>query len=64
MSDVTNRALERKPKVTKDDTAKLRRHLEQLKARYDHGAVTPAVLGVIRTIETKISWHEHASRQS
>jgi hypothetical protein len=33
--------------------------LEQLRARYDGGAMSPAVYDVIKLLETKISWSQH-----
>jgi hypothetical protein len=37
----------------------LRFELEQLRARYDSGAVSPPVYKVIREIETELAWSEH-----
>jgi hypothetical protein len=38
---------------------KLRDELSLLIARYDSGAVSPAVYAVIRAIESDIAWLEH-----
>ena len=48
--------------LTSKSTAALRMELAQLRARYDDGAVAPAIYIVIRTIETDISWIEHQRR--
>ncbi len=40
-------------------TAELRAELAVLRARYDGGAVSPAIYAVIRSIETTIAWAEH-----
>ena len=37
----------------------LRFELEMLRARHDHGAVSPAVHAVIKQLESQISWSEH-----
>jgi hypothetical protein len=39
--------------------ADLRVQLAMLRARYDDGAVSPAVYAVVKQIETEISWREH-----
>jgi hypothetical protein len=44
---------------TTGSTAALRSELAALRARYDDGAISPAVFAVIREIETDISWAEH-----
>jgi hypothetical protein len=38
---------------------RFRFELEQLRARYDSGAVSPAVYQVVRKLETEIAWAEH-----
>jgi hypothetical protein len=38
---------------------RLRAELAYLRARYDHGAVSPAVYETIKQIETKLAWSEH-----
>ncbi len=45
--------------LTSKSTGELRAELALLRARYDNGAVAPAVYQLIRTIETDISWAEH-----
>jgi hypothetical protein len=40
-------------------TADLRAELALLRARYDSGAVSPAIYRVIREIETALAWAEH-----
>jgi hypothetical protein len=47
------------PRITSNSTAALRDELRWLRARYDAGTISPAVLTVIREIETDISWIEH-----
>jgi hypothetical protein len=37
----------------------LRYELELLRARYDSGAITPAVFSTIKAIEREIAWLEH-----
>jgi hypothetical protein len=44
---------------TTPSTAHLRRDLEQLRARYDGGAMQPGVYAIIRALEVEISWIEH-----
>jgi hypothetical protein len=39
-----------------------RAELALLQARYDGGAVSPAVYAIIRAIGTKLSWLEHRGR--
>jgi hypothetical protein len=34
--------------------------LAMLRARYDHGQVSPGVYAVIKKIECDISWNQHA----
>jgi hypothetical protein len=55
----------RKPKLRKMAYQERRKRTElaMLRARYDSGAVHPAVYGVIRTVETNISWREHRGRE-
>jgi hypothetical protein len=36
-----------------------RSQLAMLRARYDDGAVSPAIYRVIRQLETEIAWYEH-----
>jgi hypothetical protein len=45
--------------MTGTDVTRLRSALAQIRAQYDHGAVSPAVFRVIREIETEIAWEEH-----
>ncbi len=46
--------------VTRGTAAKrLRAELALLRARYDSGAISPAIYAVIRKIETDIAWGEH-----
>ena len=42
-----------------EPTPVLRRNLAMLRARYDDGAVSPAVYRVIRAIETELAWRQH-----
>jgi hypothetical protein len=42
----------------------VRTQLAQLRARHDHGAVSPAVFSVIRKLETEIAWAEHLGQQA
>jgi hypothetical protein len=42
---------------------KLRAQLEHLRARYDHGAVDPAIFEAIKQIEVKIAWSEHHAQE-
>ena len=39
--------------------AELRGELLRLRARYDDGAVAPAISGVIKLMETELSWVRH-----
>jgi hypothetical protein len=45
--------------LTPSSTAELRAELALLRARYDCGAVPPALYTVIRALETAIAWAEH-----
>jgi hypothetical protein len=45
--------------ITSNSTATQRAELHWLRARYDHGKVSPAVFAVIRELETSIAWAEH-----
>jgi hypothetical protein len=47
------------PRITSGSTTALRDELRWLRARYDHGKVSPAVFAVIRELETSIAWAEH-----
>jgi hypothetical protein len=49
----------RTPSTTASSTAALRSELAALRARYDDGAVSPAVYQIIRQIESDIAWAEH-----
>ena len=42
----------------------LRGRLEQVKARYDHGAVPQGLYKAIQEMEREIAWVEHKGRQS
>ena len=37
--------------------------LEYLRARYDNGAVSPAVYQAIKKLETDVAWLEHTARE-
>jgi hypothetical protein len=39
----------------------LKEQLEYLRARYDSGAMSPAVYQVIKRLEREIAWCEHAA---
>jgi hypothetical protein len=41
----------------------LQEQLEHLKARYDGGAVSPAMFKVIKELEREIAWCEHVARE-
>ena len=41
----------------------LQEQLEYLRARYDGGAVSPAVYQAIKKLETDIAWCEHVARE-
>jgi hypothetical protein len=45
-----------------NNTKLMRTRLQFLRTRYDHGAVSPAVYNVIRSLETDIGWYEHQER--
>jgi hypothetical protein len=47
------------PSTTTASTAALRDELEWLRARYNGGQVSAAVVAVIRELETDIAWAEH-----
>jgi hypothetical protein len=47
-------------KLTK--AQRLRAELAHLRARYDHGVVSPEVYGVIRELESELAWLEHRAR--
>jgi hypothetical protein len=53
------RGADAEQKVTPSDTVRLRADLNQLKARYDSGAVSRAIFTVIRNIENELAWAEH-----
>ena len=40
----------------------LRGRLEQVRARYDDGAMSPGVYQAVKQIELEIAWSEHRSR--
>jgi hypothetical protein len=42
---------------------RLRAELAHLRARYDDGAVSPAIFKVIRKIETEIAWLNHTAKE-
>ena len=46
-------------KIPQPSSPELRTELALLRARYDSGAVAPAVYQIIREIETHIAWAEH-----
>ena len=46
--------------LTAASTARLCDELAWLRARYDTGAVAPAVYSVIKDIETELAWRLHA----
>jgi hypothetical protein len=48
------------PRITSGSTAALRGERAWLLARHDSGAVSPATLKVIRSLECDIAWREHA----
>ncbi len=45
-----------------DDERDLRAELALLQARYDGGAVWPAIYAIIRAIGAELSWLEHGER--
>jgi hypothetical protein len=49
--------------MTVDASATLRAELKSLRARYDDGAVSPAVYVVVRNIEADIAWLEYTEQQ-
>jgi len=57
--NVTNPREPRKPNRHEHH---LRRDLAALKARYDGGAVAPAVYTIIKAIEVDLGWIEHRGR--
>jgi hypothetical protein len=60
-----NRAPQRNTEFPLHEVA-LRDALQWVQARYDYGAVNPAVFNVIRMIETEIAWRrqQRGARQS
>jgi hypothetical protein len=50
------------PSTTVTSTAALRSELAVLRARYDDGAVSPAIYTIIRKLESDIAWCEHTRR--
>lgn len=46
--------------ITASSTAALRHQRDALLARYDNGAISPAVFAAIRKLEIEIAWREHA----
>ena len=42
----------------------LRGRLDQVRARYDDGAVSPGVYKAVKAMEEEIAWTEHKGRQS
>ena len=42
---------------------RLRAELDYLRARYDHGAVSPAVYQAVKELETEPAWAEHRQRE-
>ena len=42
----------------------LRGRLEQVRARYEDGAMSPGVYQAVKQIELEIAWSEHKERQS
>jgi hypothetical protein len=42
---------------------RLRAELAHLRARYDHGAVSPEMYSVIRELESELAWVEHRGRR-
>jgi hypothetical protein len=41
----------------------LQEQLEYLRARYDSGAVSPAIYQAIKKLETDVAWCEHTARE-
>ena len=53
------------PRITRTiESEVLRGRLEQIRAPYDDGAVSPAVYRAIKQIELEIAWTENKGRQS
>ena len=50
------------PALAAAPTSRLRDDLAWLRARYDEGAVAPAVYSVVKIIEIELAWHEHAGQ--
>jgi hypothetical protein len=52
--------------MNKNNPARLREELRMLLARYDHGAMPPAIYAVVVKLQREIGWAEqnavHASR--
>jgi hypothetical protein len=42
----------------------LRGRLQQVRARYDSGAIPPALYEAVKQMEREIAWSEHKERQS
>ena len=42
----------------------LRAELARLQARYDSGAISPAVFSAIRALEIELAWVEHRGAES
>jgi hypothetical protein len=40
----------------------VRAELRRLQARYDGGAIPPAIFSVVRSLETELAWIEHGKR--
>jgi len=51
--------LRRRTPQDQDPQTRLREQLATLRARYDTGAVPPAVFAVMRELERDLAWHEH-----
>jgi hypothetical protein len=58
MSQIQNSLPQRKVDFPTHEAA-LRSPLAWIRARYDSGAVTPAVLSVIKMLETELAWRRH-----
>jgi len=58
MSLIPDRVPTRKPEFPSHEAA-LRSALGWIHARYDDGAVSPAVFSVIRMLEVELSWLAH-----
>jgi hypothetical protein len=48
--------------MTDNQQQQLRFELEMLRARYDSGAISPAVFQVVRELETELAWAEHSRK--